>query len=150
MRIKDFCRKKLTVVVTRDSTVLEAAQTMRRYHIGAVVVVDMVGESQVPVGIATDRDIVMAVVAMDLDPRSLCVGDIMGSEVVTVAEDCDAHEAIATMREKGVRRMPVVNANGALAGIVTMDDLLPILAEELVDLAKLPSGGRSREFATRH
>jgi CBS domain-containing protein len=149
MQIGDFCRNGVTVV-NRDSTVLEAAQMMRRYHIGAVVVVDVMGESQVPVGIVTDRDIVLAVVAMSLEPRSLSAGDIMGDEVVTVPEDCEVHEAIATMRKKGVRRMPIVKANGALAGIVTLDDLLPMLSEELADLAKLPLAGRKREFATRH
>jgi len=123
---------------------------MRRYHIGAVVVVDAAEGAQSPVGIVTDRDIVVGVVAMNLDPRDLTAGDIMSDELVTVPEDYEVYEAMTRMREAGVRRMPVVNRNGALTGIVSLDDLLPLVAKELADLARLPSVGRKRESVLRH
>ena len=101
-------------------------------------------------GIVTDRDIVVGVVAMGLDPRELTAGDIMGDDLITVPETYDVHEALTRMREEGVRRMPVVNTRGELTGIVTFDDLLPLVAEELAALARLPSTGRQRECALRH
>jgi CBS domain-containing protein len=118
--------------------------------IGTVVVVDVSAESQVPVGILTDRDIVIGVVAMDLDPRDLTAGDIMTESLVMVPENCDVYDAISMMRKGGVRRVPVVNAEGALIGIVSLDDLLPVVAQELADLPRLPLVGRNREFAYRH
>jgi CBS domain-containing protein len=149
MQISELCRDSVTVV-GRDSPVLEAAQLMRRYHVGTVVVVDVSAGAQVPVGILTDRDIVVGVVAMDLNPRDLTAGDIMTESPVMVPENCDVYDAISMMREAGVRRMPVINAEGALTGIVSLDDLLPVVAQELADLARLPSAGRNREFAYRH
>jgi hypothetical protein len=106
--------------------------------------------SHIPVGIVTDRDIVVGVVAMNLDPRDLTAGDIMSDELVTVPEDYDVYRAMERMRKQGVRRMPVVNSDGFLTGIVSLDDLLPLVAQELVELAKLPSAGRLRECAVRH
>jgi CBS domain-containing protein len=149
MQVSELCRDSVTVV-RRDSPVLEAAQLMRRYHIGTVVVIDVVSGAQVPVGILTDRDIVVGVVAMDLNPRDLTAGDIMTESLVIVPENCDVFDAIAMMRKGGVRRMPVVDAEGGLTGIVSLDDLLPVVAQELADLARLPLVGRNREFAYRH
>ena len=149
MQIADLCRDSVTVV-RRDSPIQEAAQLMRRYHIGAVVVVAPAEGEQIPVGIVTDRDIVVEVVAMNLDPRDLTAGDIMSDELVTVPEDYEVYEAMAKMRREGVRRMPVVNKSGGLTGIVTFDDLLPVIAQEFADLASLPSAGRKRECALRH
>jgi CBS domain-containing protein len=86
----------------------------------------------------TDRDIVIGVVAMNLDPASLTAGDIMIEDLATLPEDCDVYDAIRKMRLHGVRRMPVVNTQGVLTGIVSLDDLLPLVAQELADLARLP------------
>jgi CBS domain-containing protein len=149
MKVADLWRDTVTVV-GRDSPIREAAMLMRRYHVGAIVVVDTIEGAQIPVGIVTDRDIVIEVVAMGLDAGKLSAGDIMSDELVTVPEDCEVYEAMARMRECGVRRMPIVDANGALTGIISLDDLLPLAAQELGDLARLPSVGRKREFALRH
>jgi CBS domain-containing protein len=149
MQVADLCRGTV-VVAQRNSTVLEAAQLMRRYHIGAVVVVDVPEQTQVPAGIVTDRDIVVGVVAMGLDPADLTVGDIMTEKMVLVKENEDVFDAIETMREEGVRRMPVVNDQGALTGIISLDDVLPVVAQELADLARLPLVARKQEFEFRH
>jgi CBS domain-containing protein len=149
MQIADLCHESVTVV-RRDTSIHEAAELMRRYHIGTVVVVDIEKGAHIPVGIVTDRDIVVGVVAMNLDPRDLTAGDIMSDELVTVPEDYDVYRAMERMRKQGVRRMPVVNSDGFLTGIVSLDDLLPLVAQELVELAKLPSAGRLRECAVRH
>jgi predicted transcriptional regulator len=74
----------------------------------------------------------------------------MGDDLITVPGSYDIHEALTRMKEEGVRRMPVVNDGGELKGIITFDDLLPLVAEELAGLARLPSTGRKRECALRH
>jgi CBS domain-containing protein len=149
MQIASLCGGSV-VVARRDSSVREAAELMRRYHVGAVVAIDVANSIQVPVGIVTDRDIVVEVIAMKLDPADLTVGDIMSAELVSIPEDCDVYDAIRTMREKGVHRVPVVNAQGALTGLVSLDDVLPIVAQELAELAKLPLASRKQECELRH
>jgi CBS domain-containing protein len=92
---------------------------------------------------------VVEVVAAGVNPESLKVGDIMGSEVATVRKSEGLFEALRYMRDKGVRRMPVVDRDGGLVGILTLDDLLSLLAEEMTELAKLVSHERQREAAAR-
>jgi len=122
---------------------------MRTHHVGDLVVVDQREGRNHPVGIVTDRDIVVEVVAAGVSPDALKVGDIMGPEVATVRESEGLFEALRYMRDKGVRRMPVVDSSGALVGILTLDDLLGLLAEEMTELAKLVSHERQREATGR-
>jgi CBS domain-containing protein len=112
-------------------------------------VVEKNGGRTQPVGIVTDRDIVVEVVAAGVNPESLTVGDIMGSGVATVRESEGLFEALRYMRDKGVRRMPVVDHDGSLVGILTLDDLLSLLAEEMMELARLVSHERQREASGR-
>jgi CBS domain-containing protein len=145
----DLCSGSV-VVARRDCSVREAAELMRCYHVGTVVAIDVRNAIQAPVGIVTDRDIVVEVVAMKLDPADLTVGDVMSLDLVSIPADYDIYDAIRTMRERGVRRVPVVDARGALIGLVSLDDLLPFVAPELADLAKLPLAGRRQECEFRH
>jgi CBS domain-containing protein len=119
---------KKVVSVTKDSSIQEAAKLMRKNHIGDVVVVD--AKSNVPIGIITDRDIVMATVALNIPFEGLCVGDIMTEKVVTVNQDAGIHEVIKLMRTHGVKRIPVVGAKKALAGIVSRDNVMKFLGDE--------------------
>ena len=96
-----------------------------------------------------DRDIAVEVVAAGVNPEALTAGDIMGPDLATVREGEGLFEALRYMRDKGVRRMPVVDADGALVGILTLDDLLSLLAEQLTELAKLVSHERQREASLR-
>jgi len=123
---------------------------MRHHHVGSIVVVEqMNGGQRLPIGIVTDRDVLVEVTAVDLDAFTITVGDIMGPELVTARESEGVLEAMEIMRYKGVRRLPIVGADGQLVGIVTIDDLLEILAEELGELAKIVVRERSREATTR-
>jgi CBS domain-containing protein len=123
---------------------------MRRHHVGSIVVVDDVdGVSRMPVGILTDRDIVMEVCATELDPSLITVGDIMSHELVTTGENEGVLETMEIMRYKGVRRLPVVGDNGQLTGIISVDDLLDVLAEELGELTKVLAREQAREAAAR-
>jgi CBS domain-containing protein len=136
------------VCSTRASTVREAALLMREYHVGDLVVVEDDAKRK-PVGIITDRDITISIVALGLDPDVMTVGDIMGPALVTVRENQGVFEAIRRMRLKGVRRLPIVGEDGALVGIVAVDDLVALLADELSDLSKVISREQMIEVKTR-
>ena len=148
MAIGEICNREV-VYINRDVTVHAACKLMRHYHVGSLVVVDETGGKRLPVGILTDRDIVVEIDAMDLDSKVITAGDIMSSALVTVPENHGVLETIEVMRFKGVRRMPVVDAEGRLAGIVTIDDLLEVLAEELTDIARIVSREQSHEQQAR-
>src|SRR3954470_13154802 len=120
-----------TICCTRDESVQGAALLMRKHHVGDLVVVDQADGERIPVGIVTDRDIVVSVIALGLDPSSLLVGDIMSDDLLTTSEDDDVYATIERMRLRGIRRVPVVNARGGLAGVVSADDLLEFLADEM-------------------
>lgn len=148
MPIGDICVRDV-VTATRGTTVQQAALLMRENHVGDLLVVDHVKGDRVPVGIVTDRDIVVAVVALELDPNVLSIGDIMGVELQTAVEDQGVFETIHQMRTAGVRRIPVVTRQGSLLGILSIDDLVQLLAEEMTELAKLISREQRREASAR-
>jgi len=148
MPIGDICVREV-VTATRETTVQQAAQLMRENHVGDLLVVEHVNGVRRPVGIVTDRDIAVTVVAPGLDPAVLSVGDIMGPELKTVAEDEGIFETLHQMRDAGVRRIPVVTNQNALAGIVSTDDIVQLLADEMNELAKLISREQRREMVTR-
>jgi CBS domain-containing protein len=122
---------------------------MRNQHVGDVVVVELRDGHARPVGMVTDRDVVVEVVAAGARPDTLRVGEIMAPDVATVRESEGVFETVRYMRDKGVRRMPVVDQAGGLIGIVTLDDLLALLAEEMIELSKLVSHERQREASHR-
>lgn len=148
MPIGELCIRQV-VVASQNTSVLDAAKLMRQFHVGDVVVTNEMKGRREPVGIVTDRDIVLEVLAQQLDAASLSVGDIMSSDLVTVRENEGIFQTIELMRAKGARRAPVVNGQGALVGIVSVDDLVELLAEELNELAKLVSREQKREAETR-
>jgi len=137
MPIGDVCVRDV-VVATKDVTIQQAAVLMRRHHVGDLVVVqEGANGRQIPVGIVTDRDIVVSVIAPTLNAGVYTIGDLVARELVTVAEDQGVFETIQHMRMTGVRRMPVVGREGGLVGIVSSDDLIQLLSDEMSELAKL-------------
>lgn len=147
--VGELCNREV-VVASPGTTVTEAAKLMRHYHVGSIVVVDDTdGGVRMPVGILTDRDVVVEVCATELDAGTITVGDIMSSELVTAAEHEGVLEAMQIMRYKGVRRLPVVGTDGQLTGIVSVDDLLDVLAEELGELTKVLAREQAREASAR-
>lgn len=148
MPISEICNREV-VVVRRNESILEAARLMRRHHVGNVLVVEEKNGVRIPVGIVTDRDLVIEVIATELNPAVITVGDVMVPELASVKENTGVFDAIEYMRAKGVRRLPVVDQEGALIGILALDDLLELLAEELHDLAKLAAYEQKKEMTTR-
>ena len=144
-RIGNACVRDV-VTVTTDSTVAEAASLMRKHHIGAVVMVEPGKGGARPVGILTDRDIVIEVVAAGLAPQTLRVAEVVQRSVTTVTEAASCAEVVRLMSVNGVRRLPVRDESGALAGIISLDDILLHLVTPLVAVADL--AGRERRFET--
>ncbi|HEY6280535.1 MAG TPA: CBS domain-containing protein [Burkholderiales bacterium] len=148
MAIGEICSREV-LFARRDTTVKAAAALMRESHIGSIIVVDEPNGKRIPAGILTDRDIVVAVVALGLDPNAIQVGDVMSQELLAVREDAGVAETVELMRMKGVRRLPVTDAAGALVGIVAADDILTLLAEEMSALATMISREYKREKEAR-
>lgn len=145
MTIGDI-RTPHVVVTYPDRPLAEAARTMRDSHIGALVVLDPHDPKRRPEGILTDRDIVRGQLTKGADLHCLTVGDVMTRNPLLLQLHMSLSEGIAALTSRAVRRAPVVDANGTLVGIVTLDDLLPALARSLQDLAKLM--GRQAHNAT--
>lgn len=148
MAIGDICNREV-VFVNREATVQTACKLMRHYHVGSLVVVDEVDGKRKPIGIVTDRDVVVEVDAMELDSKVITIGDIMSTDLTTVSETHGVFETIEIMRFKGVRRLPVVGAGGQLVGIVAIDDLLEVIAGELTEIVHIISREQSREQTAR-
>ena len=148
MPIGEICSREV-IIVQRETPVQEAAQLMRQHHVGALVVVEEVSGKRMPVGLITDRDLVVEVLATQLDAKAITVGDIMLPELGSVQENGGVFETIQFMRAKAVRRLPVVDGQGALIGIVALDDLLTLLAEELNELAGLVAREQAKELHSR-
>lgn len=143
MTISALCTKDVATV-RRGATVQDAAALMRARHVGDVVVVGN-ADGRVPVGIVTDRDIAIEVVGQGLAPAHVTVESVMSAPLLTLREEDGVLEALTRMAGRGVRRAPVVDRNGRLAGLVSADDLVPLLARELAKVSVLIQRGRITE-----
>jgi len=148
MSIGEYCNREL-VIVSRTESVKEAIDLMRSHHVGDVIVVDRQGDLVLPIGILTDRDIVLEILAEGVDLNTINIGDVMNYELVTVAEQSNLMDTIKIMQAKGVRRMPVVDNQGGLVGIITADDILELVAEQLQDIVGLIHQEQKREIKQR-
>ncbi|MFO1462773.1 MAG: CBS domain-containing protein [bacterium] len=148
MKVGEICTREVIVAQKGDS-LLEAARSMREFHVGSVVVVQQLQGKNVPVGIVTDRDILIETVAEDLSAKTLSVEDIMVSDLATACEDDDLFDTIRLMRSKGVRRMPIVDRRGALVGLLALDDVLEFLSQEIRELAQVGARGQEKEARLR-
>ena len=145
----DFCQRNV-VCAPRETTAAQAAALMREHHVGDVVIVDRADADRMPIGMVTDRDIVVEIVALGVDPNAVTLGDMMSwGELVTAQETDSYADTLRLMHDKSVRRIPVINAAGVLVGIVSIDDILPQFAVELSEVADLATRGRQREQQTR-
>ena len=150
MNVGTLCKRDVVTARSSDDLVT-AAQLMREKHVGYLVVVEpAVRESAFrPIGVLTDRDIVVAVVARDADARFLCAGDVMTREPVVALEDEALGDALKKMRKIGVRRLPVVGKFGELVGVLTLDDIIDALVGELQDVAGAIRSEQLIEYSLR-
>lgn len=148
MSVGQFCNRD-TVILRKEDSIVDAAKLMRGFHVGSAIVVEDSTGGVKPVGIVTDRDLVVEILAAELDPSAVAIGDIMSYDLITAREEDGLWETLQRMRIKGVRRIPVVDQQGLLAGILTSDDLLEILAGELTELVKIIGKEQEREQKAR-
>ena len=148
MPIGDLCTHQVATI-ERSANVHQAARLMREQHVGDVLVCDRKDGRQIPVGILTDRDIVVGLIALDIPTHDVKVEDVMTPTLVTVRSDQGVFETIQLMEKYGVRRLPVIDPNGSLCGIVSSGDLLGLLSEEIVSISKLSERQKLREKEIR-
>jgi CBS domain-containing protein len=148
MSIGEVCNREV-VVIGPDASIGEAVKLMRETHVGDIVVVERRGSERLPLGILTDRDIVIEVLAEEVDAATLTVGDVMSAPLVTARVDEEVDALIGRMRSHGVRRVPIVNADGGLEGIMTVDDILELLTEQMDGLVSLVRIEQQRELKKR-
>lgn len=149
MQIGHICTTN-PITCQPETTILEAAKLMRQKHVGTLIVIEKINGAPIPQGIITDRDIVVAVLAEELDPKRIKVADIMRTELMTAIATEDIFETVERMRYKGVRRIPVVDKHGALIGIVSVDDIWKFLAKEVTELSEVTTRQQSREKSARN
>jgi CBS domain-containing protein len=127
------CAQTNVVSVKPDATVQFVAELMKEKNIGCVVVT----ENHKPVGIVTDRDIALRGVSLCGDPEEALIESIMSTDILTIRKDVGIFDAIQEMKSAGVRRMPIVDSAGRLVGLLTIDDLIRLLAREMADIARI-------------
>ena len=148
MGVAELCSREV-VFAKRNESVARAARLMRERHVGAVVVVDERAGQRFPAGMVSDRDIAVGVVALGLDPQKSTVEAVMPVDVVCARESDGVTRALALMRAQGLQRLPVVDAGGALVGMLCADHLLEALAREVYALAGMLAAGETREGEQR-
>jgi len=148
MNIGEICTRTV-VTCRREASATELAQLMRDRNVGDVIVVDEHEGRVTPVGLVTDRDLVVAVMAKGVDPDLVRAEGLIASEIVTAFESELVYDAIWHMRGKGIRRLPVVDTHNHLLGMLTADDVLQFLAEELTEVARIAPRQIKREEAAR-
>ena len=136
MNVASVCTREV-VTVTPHTDLIGAARLMREKKVGFLVVVESQPDTPYgrPVGVLTDRDIVVSVIAGEADPKLLTVADVMKQYPAMVDQSDPLEQALRTMRRMGVRRLPVVGAAGMLTGVLSLDDVLDVLAEEMRDVS---------------
>ena len=133
MSVGRICLREVDLAEPAE-TVRDAADRMRDRRVGTLVIADAAGR---PIGVVTDRDLALRVVAAGRDPRATTVGEVMTPEPRTVSETAPIESVLSLMRSGSFRRVPVVNDDGKLVGIVSLDDILGLLAEEVALIGAL-------------
>lgn len=134
MTIGSICTRQV-VTVDREIDIAAASVVMRDNHIGYLIVTDARSGGSAPIGVITDRDIVVKVLAKDVGPHSLTVGDVMTAEPLTAGDDDGISETLRRMRRLGVRRIPVVGLGGKVSGVLSIDDVVDHLVRQLADIS---------------
>jgi CBS domain-containing protein len=148
MLLKDVCTPDV-ITCTPDCSALHAARLMRQHHVGDVVVVENEATDPSPIGVVTDRDIVVEVLGRELDPARVTLRQIMRTPAVIASTGDDVSVAIERMKAHGVRRIPVVDQSSKLAGVLSLDDLLQRLAADATTLVEVITREQDRERRTR-
>ncbi len=148
MKVKNFGTRTVETIEPQE-TLLQAARIMREAHVGSLVVVESSDEALLPIGILTDRDIVVEAVAQNLPMESTLVEDVMTEDLVTCFEDDDLDHAVELMKRNGIRRLPIVSEEHSLCGILSLDDVLERDEKDVHSLGDVPRTQRNWEREVR-
>ena len=143
------CCKHLAVSISGKADIAEAACLMRQAHVGFLVVFEQGDALKRPVGVLTDRDLVLEVMARDVSPRSVRVEDAMTREPLIARTSDELADLVQQMRLAGVRRVPVVDDRGALSGVIAVDDAIDVVTRLLCDLSGSIKGQLAQEGRAR-
>lgn len=148
MKVGEYCKRGVSALDVKADLV-EAAQAMRDDHVGFLVVFDKGDDLRKPVGVLTDRDIVLQITAREVNPRTVTVGDVMTCKPLIAAETDELDELLQAMRMAGIRRVPVVDSRGALTGIIAIDDVIGVMNRMLGDISGAIRHEQRHEWRTR-
>ncbi len=147
MTAGEYCNREV-IITGPESTISEAARLMRQHHVGTLVVVEREGALNRPLGIVTDRDLVVEVLAQEVSVDSVTVRDVMSPDPVQVSEGETLLNTIALMQSRGVRRIIVVDEAGSLQGVMSADDVIELIAEAMNNLTRVVRRELSNEQRT--
>lgn len=141
MSLESLCRREIICVRTSDK-VIAATKLMEEKNVGSVVVVS----EDKPVGIMTDRDVMIRLVNKGLDPEKIPVSDVMSVEIITLNQNTGLYDALEQIKESksSVRRFPIVDENGSIKGIITLDDVVYLLGKEMSDVSSIIESERPK------
>jgi CBS domain-containing protein len=148
MKVGEHCKRQV-VSVSSAADVTAAARLMREAHVGFLVVHGQGDELRKPVGVLTDRDIVLQIIAKDVEPKSVTVADIMTRQPLVASEADDLTDLLQAMRLAGIRRVPVVDARGALTGIMALDDAIDLVTGLLCEISGSIKSEQRQEWRAR-
>lgn len=148
MKIREYC-KRCVVAIAASSDAAEAAKLMRSEHVGFLIAYRQGDALRKPVGVLTDRDLVLGVMARDIDPHAVTVDDVMSRQPLIANEADELSDMLEAMKLAGIRRVPVVDARGALTGIMAIDDAIDVVAGLICNIAGSIKSGQRQEWHTR-
>jgi CBS domain-containing protein len=150
MSVADICRREV-VTIAPEASLCGAARVMRDKHVGMLIVVGPGAEpaDRIVEGVLTDRDIVTTVIGRDAQPKDLKVMDVMTRNPLLVSEGSSVAGVLGLMRADGVRRVPVVGTRNQLVGVLSIDDVLDMVADQLGAISGAIRGEQARERVMR-
>ena len=148
MKVGELCRRGV-VSIPDDVDMSAAAELMREQHVGFLVAYKRNDDIRHPVGVITDRDVVLEVIAAKVEPSSVTVADVMSRQPLIADEADDLSDVLQAMRIAGIRRVPVVDPRGALVGIFAMDDALDVITSLLCDMTGSVKNEQRQEWRAR-
>ncbi|KTD54382.1 CBS domain protein [Legionella sainthelensi] len=148
MIVGEYCNRDV-VVINCNESVKNAAELMRQYHIGDLVLLEEQKNKKAPIGIVTDCDLVIEVMAAGIAPESLLIKDIITEPFSSVFENDNLLDALELMHSKKIRRLPVINNDKTLVGIITLDDFIEILAENMAKVIDVIKPQQQKEAKQR-
>ena len=148
MNVGQYCKRGVAAIST-SADVAEAARLMREKHVGFLAAFKDGDPLRKPVGVLTDRDIVLEVTARDVDPHAVRVDDVMTRQPLIANENDELSDLVQAMRQSGIRRVPVVDVRGALVGIVALDDVIDVISSLLGEVAGSIRSEQRQEWRSR-